>query len=136
MRSSRAAAIEHVAGTAAAIAASGLQTRSGTPLEGALARLAAKRRPQVDLDCQLPAWLVDARVVPEQWMAIIGDRLAAVGRPRQPFVLLAHLDADLDRSPPPLAEIENRLGKLSEVPRLDERVGAAIIGVPVLSQVV
>ena len=64
-------------------------------------------------------------------MAIIADRLAeARQRPRQAFVLLAHIDPGLDASPPSLAELESRLGELPVVPRLDERVVAAIIGVP------
>lgn len=74
---------------------------------------------------------VDLRVVAEKWMVIVADRLtAARERPRQPFVLLAQIDGELEATPPTLDELENHLGDLPVVPALDQRVAAAIIGVP------
>ena len=74
---------------------------------------------------------VDLRVVAEEWMVIVADRLtAARERPRQAFVLLAQLDGELEATPPTLDELEDHLGVLPVVPSLDERVAAAIVGVP------
>jgi len=78
-----------------------------------------------------PDAAVDLRVVAEEWMVIVADRLtAARERPRQPFVLLAQIDGELEATPPTIDEVEDHLGVLPVVPSLDERVAAAIVGVP------
>src|SRR3546814_8118192 len=67
MRSSRAALIEHLSGTAAAIEAFELPSSfKPQPTGNVIARLeelAGLGPPTVELTCALPAWLVD----PEEW---------------------------------------------------------------------
>jgi superfamily II DNA or RNA helicase len=69
MRSSRAALVEHVAGTAAAIEAYGLSSASKGQATGNVAAtvqgLAELGPPQVDLTCELPEWLTE----PSAWHA-------------------------------------------------------------------
>ena len=64
MRSSRAALVEHLAGTAEAAERFGLSESfkaqpTGNVIER-LTRLAGERPPEIGLDCALPAWLADA----------------------------------------------------------------------------
>ena len=59
-----------------------------------------------------------------------GSGTGARERPRQAFVLLAQLDGELEATPLTLDEIEDHLGVLPVVPSLDERVAAAIVGIP------
>ena len=53
-----------------------LQARTGTPLDGALARLAAKQRPSVDLECDVPDWLADD----EEWAEAVEQERALYQR--------------------------------------------------------
>ena len=87
MRSSRAAVVEHLVGTAAASERFGLGRFKPTPTGNVidkLDRLGAGGPPQVNLDCEIPAWLADG----EAWQAACEEE-------RQRYVAMAAAAADL-----------------------------------------
>ena len=76
MRSSRAALVEHLVGTAAVAERFGLDARFKTADTGnviaKLERLTDEGPPRLTLDCPLPEWLTD----PDRWRAICGEEQA------------------------------------------------------------
>ena len=80
MRSSRAALVEHVAGTAIAIAAYGLSSVvKGQPtgdVASTVRDLAEQGLPDVELGCELPQWLAE----PEAWRAACDNEAAIYKR--------------------------------------------------------
>ena len=133
MRSSRAAVVEHLVGTAAASERFGLGRFKPTPTGNVidkLERLAAAGSPQVNLDCDVPTWLADG----EAWRATCeeeGQRYVAMaaaaaaglseareaGKAALLRRLAAHHDRVLafDRHPATLEQLRLALGPGADV---------------------
>jgi hypothetical protein len=128
MRSSRAALVEHVAGTAAAAAAFGLSSvAKGQPtgaVASTVASLAEQGPPEIELQCEVPEWLTDPgawRTACEREVAVYQRILDAAARlsaarERAKADLLARLAGHhrlvlaFDRRPITLAAIRDELG--------------------------
>ena len=131
MRSSRAALIEHVAGTEVATAESGLRTgfktQSTGDMLGQFDRLRAVGPPVIELGCDVPAWLRDEvawRDACDRERDLYADILAAArrlssAREERKAKLLADLSRDherviaFDRHPITLAAVKTKIPPLA-----------------------